>query len=518
MRRMTRTLNAAIVSLLGCSVFVSPASAQNQPSGNLYVSKDPDTGQVVLSYPTYGCQCNHSCVYRAATPAGLIAPGNDASSRGTFNGETWTEDVPLPGSISFYARTTVVDPGGGIGRKWAISLNEAPTSAVTDAAHVYYTAGRTVYGVDGVTGAPTGSSDLGGTVSRSLALAHLSNGGGDYVFASALDGYLYRLPAPNLSSTVSRKIRRAGCAADVLIASPVVQLRDLSNQAFRSAVDQDLVFVGTHHGCGDTTGNQILALSASDPLAAPVWVFNIGDYEVNYVAGCSLDYDTNTLFCGTNQPSGSFQNTLWAVDTLTGGLKWAVDAGSVHTRPFRNPGPLDHVFVVNTAGMLLAYDASTGALDWNLSLVASPPPFPLEVDVVAESRAPYADVVFATDPNGILHGVYDGGTIAGSGIELWTLSHASGQIVVDAPAVAPALGKIYVPLSDSTLHQIEISTGTDEANRSLTSPGGGGTNVAPTLGNPGVDPAWIVGSDDTPLYGGVTKKFCVPWALGSWGQ
>jgi hypothetical protein len=486
----------------------------DQVPGNLYVSKDAQ-GRAVLTYPTYGCQCDHSCVYRSATPQNLIDPQNDASSNGTFAGEQWTEEVPLSGTISFYARSTVIEnPHGGIIRKWGAATPGSPTTAVSDSAHVYLGAGAAVIALDSVDGHSLGSAALGSAVTRAPALGRLDQDGMTYVFAVTQSGFLWRLLAPTLSPSGSISLRRAGCGADE-VTSPVLQLRAQSNSAFRTTVNEDLVLVATRHGCGDSTGNQVRALLARDLSAPAAWIFNGGEYEVDFFAGCSLDYGSNTLFCGANRPSSTFQSTLWAISTLDGSLKWAVDAGALHSRPFFNPGVNNHVFVVDIGGTLRAFNAATGAQDWQLHLGGST--LTVEIDVVGSSTAPYADLLFATDADGVLHTVHDGGTTTDAGTELWASSFGGVLKAVDAPTIAPSLGKPYVPLNNVSVHQLDISMGLDEANRVLNC----GTNArvpTPVLGLPGSDPVWLVASENTATCGASTAKYCIPWGIGSTGS
>src|SRR5262249_26268659 len=127
---------------------------------------------------------------------------------------------------------------------------------------------------------------------------------------------------------------------DGLLASPVVQLYNESDPTFTAAIDgmhasNDLVFVITNDGCGDTTHNRIIAYWSSDLTLPPLWTFTSdSSIKVDAGHGCSLDYATNTLYCGTDLADGSSgQNSLFAVNTITGELRWAANAGAVIGRP-----------------------------------------------------------------------------------------------------------------------------------------------------------------------------------------
>jgi hypothetical protein len=191
---------AAVAPILAVLWLATPVCAADQEPGTLYLSKNAE-GRVVLTYPTYGCQCNHSCVYRAAIPQELIDSANDASAAGTFLGEQWTEDTPLPGTISFYARLTVVEsPQGGIVRKWGAAIPGGPAGAATDSAHVYLGAGNSVVAVDGIDGHSLGSAALGSPIVGAPALGRLGSDGTSYVFATTQSGFLSKLLAPGLAS------------------------------------------------------------------------------------------------------------------------------------------------------------------------------------------------------------------------------------------------------------------------------------------------------------------------------
>src|SRR5262249_8232810 len=81
--------------------------------------------------------------------------------------------------------------------------------------------------------------------------------------------------------------------------------------------------------------------------------------------GCAIWYgpDTdpaaNTLYCGTllQTPSGT-QPSLWAINTLTGALRWSYGAGSIQNRPILKRGSSGlRVYVVNHDGSIMAYSA-----------------------------------------------------------------------------------------------------------------------------------------------------------------
>ena len=126
-----------------------------------------------------------------------------------------------------------------------------------------------------------------------------------------------------------------------------MQRRVDSNAGF--TLNADIVMVATAHACGDTTGNQVIALNAADITAPPLWVFNTGEYEMGAIHACLLDLARNRIHCAAEQPVGSFQYGVWSIDTNTGELAWvAVSDASVWSLPVLGESgtPLDgHLYV-----------------------------------------------------------------------------------------------------------------------------------------------------------------------------
>jgi outer membrane protein assembly factor BamB len=138
----------------------------------------------------------------------------------------------------------------------------------------------------------------------------------EFIFLTSEDGFLYKINAGdgrkfNLSSDTRRRIGGTlvctSVPGDQVVATPAVQLYESANLAFQDAAKvagrkgDDLVFVITANGCGDTTQNRIIAYWASDLTVA--WTFN-AEFSLEVDKGwaeCALDYGTNTLFCGTDR-------------------------------------------------------------------------------------------------------------------------------------------------------------------------------------------------------------------------
>ncbi len=172
-------------------------------------------------------------------------------------------------------------------------------------------------------------------VSGVSAPAHLGGMAPDSLFLAAGDGRLYRLGLAEHFALGTVDPRRSACSSDQIAGAPVVQEWGRSNTAFQRAHrDSDsLVFVQTRDGCGDATDNRVIAYSANTLQVK--WQFNAdGAYTFDRGAGCTLDYGTNTLLCATDdQPGGHHGNTMIALDTLTGEIKWSANVGRVSTPP-----------------------------------------------------------------------------------------------------------------------------------------------------------------------------------------
>jgi hypothetical protein len=129
----------------------------------------------------------------------------------------------------------------------------------------------------------------------------------------------------------------------------------------------------------------------------------------------------------------------------------------------------------------------------------------------AEFRAPFQDQVFVIDSAGFLYDVLDNGTSASVRFTLF----GGAAKAVSPVAVSPTPGKAYVGLSDGTVHQIDIATGTDEKNHIVASAN------APTPGNPVVEPTLLLLGAVTDInrmvvsssgnFGTVTRQIWVPF-------
>jgi uncharacterized delta-60 repeat protein len=278
--------------------------------------------------------------------------------------------------------------------------------------------------------------------------------GREVIFLTGADGFLYKLRASDGHVLGSQDTRRSSggvpvCATDAVVASPAVQLYSLANSAFRTAVDgvrkvhDQLVFVITANGCGDTTENRVIAYWASDLSVA--WTFNAtGAFDVDRgFEACTVDYTRNLLFCATDHQEGS-TSSLFAFNTLSGRLVWLVNTGAVLHRPVLLAGRL---YVANVQGFLQAYDPAGGAPLWVS---------PMQVTGATVTRNPAAFVqgasrLLVVDTRGVLHSIEDDGN---AGRKVWTVE---SQSFTSAPVAVPSLGKAYIGRGDGKVQQVDLT-------------------------------------------------------------
>ena len=310
----------------------------------------------------------------------------------------------------------------------------------------------------------------------------LHGGTTEFLFVGAEDGWLYKVRADDGVQVAAADTRRHIGASlvcdtapgDALDATPAVVLYNYASpapgsrgEAFRNDIDaqghggDDVVIVFTADGCGDTTHNRIIAYWASN--LAVKWIFNAaGDAKVDRgTEGCTLDYDNMRVFCGADLQDGAAgQDSLFALDILTGELLWSANAGAILNRPTLNFGT-HRLYVANKAGTLMAYDPggiATGGGQplWPAALALASPGTVVSRSPFVESRGgPWQNKILALDSGGTLHAVDDLGTV---GFLLWDLAPESGVRFRGLPVVLPggAASFAFLGRDDGTLQMIEL--------------------------------------------------------------
>lgn len=296
----------------------------------------------------------------------------------------------------------------------------------------YITHGKGIVAFDANTGKKLWDHRLGDMAGAPVPITE-SYGDEESLYATTEDGRLFKLLGRNGTAMVSRWVKRQSCSQDRLLASPTIQRYSDSNDAFQKKFKEDLVFVITYAGCGDDSQNRVHAFYAS--TLKPAWTFNAGlEYGLGFGASsCALDIKSNLLFCGTNLRPGTYQNTIWAIDTLTGELAWAVNAGSIHSAPLLNNGTL---YVATYNGEIKTFEPGTGNAIWSVTITknANLIKSPVLTRVPNVSDNP---IILQLDTGGYLHRVDDQGKQAE---KIWT-SRVDSQ---SPPVVVPELEIMYL--------------------------------------------------------------------------
>jgi hypothetical protein len=293
--------------------------------------------------------------------------------------------------------------------------------------------------------------------------------GGGLVVATVEDGTICGVRSADgiLSWSYDTVLVSRRCISDAITAAPVVQDYDFSNQAFQLAMtnsghsEDNLVFVPTRNGCGDASTNRIVALYATSGV--PRWTFNADKaHMMDFTAdSCVVDYGSNTLYCGTALEPGTYQNTLWAINTIDGSVRWSGNAGSILARPLLESGRL---YVVTLAGTVMAYDPAGNANGTMHALWAQPLqlPNPVVFGLVPDhSQCPEARArLFALDQAGILRAILDEGT---TGQQAWLKVGSGTSLFTSPPVELDRAPYLYAVSTDGIAHQIDPATGLDVA-------------------------------------------------------
>ncbi len=222
----------------------------------------------------------------------------------------------------------------------------------------------------------------------------------------------------------------------------------------------------TSNRCGgEDTSNRIYALYSSD--LTPKWVFNVDLVHTvsSGYASCVVDYPRNTLYCATAQLHPSQNPTLWALDVITGALKWSGYVGSVYANPEMGYG--GSRLYVASPGIIHAMNVDPGEncggglklgnADecWNLQLGQY-----ITHDIFVDSPPQGRTLIFAVeDFTSQLSEITDEGNI---GKLQWSTELCGGDeghcLAVTAPVFLRSRGLVYVGDEKGAVHQVDVST------------------------------------------------------------
>ena len=298
----------------------------------------------------------------------------------------------------------------------------------------------------------------------------LHGGNSEFLFVGASDGFLYKVRALDGVVADSADTRRYVASTlvcqvapgDKLIATPAVVLYNFATVAFQIDVTNqghagdDVVIVFTANGCSDTTRNRIIAYWASDLTVK--WIFNDdGAVKVDRgTEGCTIDYANMRLFCGADLADGAAgQDSLFALDIVTGQLLWSANAGAILNRPMLNFGT-NRLYVASKPGSLMAYDPATGGQLWAVSeSVVSAGSFIARTPSVEWRAGSWQNRILVLDSGGTLHAAKDNGS---TGEVLWSRSaFGSGVKFRSLPVVLPgAVSYAFVGRNDGLLQMLQL--------------------------------------------------------------
>jgi hypothetical protein len=325
----------------------------------------------------------------------------------------------------------------------------------------YFSKGTTVYAVRNVAEGPctVGDCNPGGirwtwqapaTIDGTPLLGTVS--GTDYVFFTS-GSSLVRLKAADgtLSQAPVDTRRNMGglpvCPTDTINAS-LISLVDKAGEL--------IIYAITYNECSDTTHNRVLAFRASD--LSLKWVLNdntdnapgSSPYAIAKGTSCVGDAATHQIFCGT-LTSDPLSNSLFAIDSETGALNWATDAGPIVAGLALEGGRL-YAAAIGALPSFAAYDPAGDGLGNGSQLWTYALPVPiLHTPVSLGASNGYLNEFVLRDNIGELDFIGDSGAM---GITLGVVLPPMGLQFTTSPTYVSSLGMIYVGRSDGAMQQI----------------------------------------------------------------
>jgi outer membrane protein assembly factor BamB len=225
-----------------------------------------------------------------------------------------------------------------------------------------------------------------------------------------------------------------------------------------------------------------------------VWTFNgLGGLSVNIISSTPLiDYANNAIYFTSQLGSAGLpRQTLWKLDAAAGALQgggfaFPTTFGGIDASPglsFDGSPPAvgsSFLYTGNNVGQLLAVRLSDGAAFTHTPSTGTGAlkGFPLSFSTSAPSVATPDTIIYARDTT--LHALsFDGTTFS----NLWGPVTLTGAPTLTTPIdyfdLVIGGSRLYLGASDGKIHQINITTGVDEAQRTV--PG------TPGLGDVSID-------------------------------
>ena len=249
--------------------------------------------------------------------------------------------------------------------------------------------------------------------------------------------------------------QRGGCS-DSISAAPKIHLRRYASAAFQAEYLTDLVYVGTRFstGCpGGDEDNQVIAFNGN--TGEVEWTFNGNPTaDVDHIMGLLLDESSDRLYAASDR-NDPIQDSLWAIDTVTGTLAWSVNVGPVWATPLMNG---DRLYVLTTAGEIKALDKTTGAIIWNSSNGG----VPFTHDGILIETPAGEVMIVGIDIQGNIFRVHDLDLYAPS---LPITLPAGVDAIPGSLVIGLGSENIFFGATDGRIYQVDNATGTVEASR-----------------------------------------------------
>jgi len=304
----------------------------------------------------------------------------------------------------------------------------------------------------------------------------------DIAYVTSQDGFVYAV-----DTNTGAQVWKSASLGTALQGGAAVWLQSVKALTIGGA-SVDAVIVGTRNS--STTNNKVYALRGD--TGATLWTFNSGlTSSVDIISSTPyVDYDNNTVWVTSRSAGGTGQPSVWKLNAANGALITSLSLGDIDSSPVAS---FDGTFryVGTNAGTLKAIRTSDNAVFTHTPASGSGAikGFPLSFSFATPSVATPDTIVFSRDTT--VHAVsFNGSTFS----VLWTTT-LTGTPTVSAP-LDDGLGKIYVGASDGKVHQLRLSDGVDEAQRTIV-PG------TPTVGDPSFDVVLnrvYVGATDGHIY------------------
>jgi outer membrane protein assembly factor BamB len=469
----------------------------------------------------------------AAFADGSIVVFSD--NAGASAATTYTDSIASSNGTTYYYQAFARDGSNKYSLAGSV-VNSTPTSGVSPSpAWAYATEASTLTapGLDPGGQVITGGNDnkihsfsptngtrnfapfaTGGTVQgRPPVLdAGYSTTGVDVAYVGSADGYLYAIN----TATGAQIWKSAVQLGDTVQGGASAWLQSIKAKTFTIAaggtMTRDVVFVGTRNTNAGAAFNNILYALNGD-TGTVVWSFNgTGLYSVNIISSTPLvDYANNAVWFTSQLGSniGLTRQTIWKLDAATGALagspfNFGTTLGNIDSSPTLsfdgNPPTTGSSFLYtgNNSGQLLAVRLSDGTVFTHTpgSGTGAVKGFPLSFGTSTPSVATPDTIIFVRDST--LHAVsFNGATFSslwGGPVTLTGTPTLSTPIDYFDPSVG-ASTVLYVGGSDGKIHEINITTGVDQKQRTIT-----GT---PTAGDPSLDYTnnrLYVGASDGNVY------------------